>query len=270
MSGPPAELVRSLVEGPSAVSAIEWHDELDSTNRRALQLAADGVAEIHVVAADYQSAGRGRQGRHWQAPPGTSLLLSLLVRPPVPTGSLGLLPLLTGLVVAEVAERFVPEASVALKWPNDLLIGPSGGGTGLRKAAGILVEGSGGAAVVGIGVNVDWRGVDRPADIASIATSLAEARDGDVDRWRLLAALLGVFANRYDAWCALPAAFLDGYRTRCATLGQEVRISRAGADPIEGVALDIAPTGALQVAVDGGTVEVAAGDVTHIRPAGAA
>jgi BirA family transcriptional regulator, biotin operon repressor / biotin---[acetyl-CoA-carboxylase] ligase len=266
MSGPPAELVRSLVEGPSAVSGFEWHDELDSTNRRALELAAAGAGEIHVVAADFQSAGRGRQGRDWRAPAGTSLLLSLLVRPPVPSGVLGLLPLLAGLALAEVAQRFLPAASVALKWPNDLLVSGAGDAQP-RKAAGILVEASGGAAVVGIGLNVDWRGVERPAEIADTATSLAEVAGRDIDRWRVLAALLGVFGNRYDTWCSLPAAFLDGYRSRCATLHSGVRITRSGADPLEGTATGIAPTGALQVAVADGTVEVAAGDVTHVRTA---
>jgi BirA family transcriptional regulator, biotin operon repressor / biotin---[acetyl-CoA-carboxylase] ligase len=266
MTGPPPELVRSLVDGPAAVSGFEWHEELDSTNRRALQSAADGATEIHVVAADRQTAGRGRQGRDWYAPAGTSLLLSLLVRPPVAAGSLGLLPLLAGLVVAEVTERSLPQAAVTLKWPNDVLLAtdPS---EEPRKAAGILVEAADGAAVVGIGVNVDWRGVERPEELSGSATSLAEVAGADVDRWRVLAALLGVFANRYDAWCELPAGFLDGYRARCGTLGSEIRIARPGGDFLEGTAVDVARSGALQVRTGGRTVEVAAGDVAHVRTA---
>jgi BirA family transcriptional regulator, biotin operon repressor / biotin---[acetyl-CoA-carboxylase] ligase len=264
MSPPPDELVRSLVDGPSAVSGFEWHEEIDSTNRRALELAAAGAAEITVVAADFQTAGRGRQGRDWQAPPGTSLLLSLLVRPPLPPESRGLLPLLTGTALAEVVERFVPDGSVTLKWPNDLLVaGPADDVP--RKAAGVLVEARGDAAVVGIGLNVDWRHVERPAEITAVATSLAEAVGAAIDRWRVLAALLGVFANRYESWCALPASFLDGYRSRCATLGAEVRVTRPGPEVLEGTASGIAPSGALQLRTGGRIVEVAAGDVTHVR-----
>jgi BirA family transcriptional regulator, biotin operon repressor / biotin---[acetyl-CoA-carboxylase] ligase len=266
MAGPPAALVRTLIEGPSPVRALEWHDAIDSTNRRALQLAAEGAPELHVVAADVQTAGRGRAGRSWTAPPGSSLMLSLVVRPPVAPAALGLLPLLTGLVLAETVERFLPAADVGLKWPNDLLIRRDAG-TAWRKGAGILVEATADAAVVGVGVNVDWRATDRPAELAEVATSLAEVAGGDVDRWRLLAAFLGVFGNRYAAWCELPAAFLDGYRQRCVTLGQQVRAEGPGGRVLQGWATGLAASGALVVrTADDRTLEVAAGDVTHLRP----
>lgn len=264
-ASPPDALVRALVDGPSPVAALEWHPVLDSTNRRAAELAAAGAPEITVVGADEQTAGRGRAGRIWTAPPGTSLLVSLLVRPAVSASALPLLALLTGVVLAETAERAVPGAEVALKWPNDLLVRRRGEAS-WHKAAGVLVEASQGAAVVGIGCNVDWRGVERPAELDGIATSLAEAGGERLDRWRLLAALLGVFGNRYTAWCEVPAAFLDGYRSRCATLGRDVVAQRPGGTPLEGRAEAIAPTGALVVRrADGSAVEVAAGDVTHVR-----
>lgn len=266
MTGPPEALVSSLVDGPSAVSGFEWHDEIDSTNTRAAAAAAAGAAEIHVVAADVQHAGRGRQGRRWVAPAGTSLMLSLVLRPPVAPRSLPLLPLLTGLALAEVTEAVVPGGHVALKWPNDVLLGPATGAG--RKVSGILVETVDEAAVVGLGVNVDWRGVERPEEIAATATSLAEVAETPVDRWRLMAALLGVFANRYRSWCELPAAFLDGYRSRCATIGQQVAVSRPAGEVVRGTAIGIAASGALQVRDAGGrTVEVSAGDVVHVRPA---
>jgi BirA family transcriptional regulator, biotin operon repressor / biotin---[acetyl-CoA-carboxylase] ligase len=255
----PQPLVDSLVDGPSIVTSVQWHDRCESTNALAAEAAATGAAEGLLVLADEQTAGRGRHGRTWSAPPGSSLLLSLVVRPVVPAASLPLLPLLTGLVLAETVARHLPEAQVALKWPNDLLVDD-------RKAAGILVEGAGGAAVVGVGINVDWRGVPRPEELAA-SISLAEAAGADVDRWRLLAGVVGVFSRRYDQWQELPAAFLDGYRQRCATLGRDVRVTTFAAGTVEGEATEVDRAGALIVRTDSGPVAVNAGDVEHLRPA---
>ena len=256
----PDALVRSLVDGPSIVTAVQWHERCDSTNAEALAAAATGASEGLLVLADEQTAGRGRHGRTWAAPAGSSLLLSLVVRPVVPPASVSLLPLLTGMVLAETVARHLPDAQVGLKWPNDLLVDG-------RKAAGILVEGAGGAAVVGVGVNVDWRGLERPVEAAE-AVSLAEAAGAPVDRWRLLAGFLGVFSRRYDQWQELPAAFLDGYRQRCDTLGRRVLVTRPDAPVLEGEAVAVDRSGALQIRRDdGATVAVNAGDVEHVRPA---
>jgi len=255
--GPPEALVRSLV--PAVLSDLEWHQEVSSTNVMAGEAARRGAPEVHAVLADRQTAGRGRLGRSWQAPGGTSLLLSLLVRPEVPAPRLSLLPLLAGVALAEAVEPFCSGATVGLKWPNDLLVGG-------RKAAGILGEGLGGAVVIGIGCNVDWRAVERHPELAG-ATSLAEAVGGTVDRWRVLAALVGVFGNRYRAWKAEPGAFLDDYQARSATLGRQVRITRHSAPAVEGLACAIGPDGSLVVRTpDGATVRCSAGDVEHLRP----
>lgn len=256
----PTALVDSLVDGPSIVTSVQFFDRCASTNSVALEAAARGAAEGALFVADEQTAGRGRHGRAWAAPAGSSLLLSLVLRPAVPPASLSLLPLLAGLVLAEVVSPHLPGAVVALKWPNDLLVDE-------RKAAGILVEASDGAAVVGIGLNVDWRGVTRPAELSG-AVSLAEVAVHDVDRWRLLAGLLGVFSRRYDQWRELPAAFLDGYRRRCATLGRAVRVTTLDGAAVEGQAVDVDGRGALVVRTDGGSTAVTAGDVEHVRPSG--
>ncbi len=116
-----------------------------------------------------------------------------------------------------------------------------------RKAAGILVEGlADGAAVIGMGVNVDWRGVDRPEALVA-ATSLAEVAGHPVDRWRLLAGVVGLFTRRYAAWQELPAGFLDGYRARCATIGRAVRVTRVERPALEGTATAVDATGALVI-----------------------
>lgn len=260
MTGPPSALIRSLVEGPSLVSGLEWHDEVTSTQLLARDAARDGAPEIHAVLADAQSAGRGRLGRSWYAPAGISLLGSYVLRPTVEAGSLPLLPLLAGLALAEVVDRYCPQ--VALKWPNDLLLGD-------RKAAGLLVEGPlpGGAVVLGMGVNVDWRGVRRPTEVAE-ATSVAEAGGADVDRWRVLAAFLGVFGRRYLDWQEHPLAFLDAYRHRCATIGRRVRGARRAGGDVEGMAESIGEDGTLAVRDDAGILHrIGAGEVVHIRPA---
>ncbi|MDP8977089.1 MAG: hypothetical protein M3N17_00615, partial [Actinomycetota bacterium] len=80
-AGPPTPLVRELVDGPCLVRALEWHPTTPSTNTLATDAAAAGAPEGHLVLADHQSAGRGRLGRAWRAPPGTSVLLSLVLRP---------------------------------------------------------------------------------------------------------------------------------------------------------------------------------------------
>lgn len=257
MTGPPPALVASLVEGPSLVTRVEWHERCSSTNTITAAAGDTGAPEGLLVLADEQTAGRGRHGRTWTAPAGTSLLFSLLLRPSVRDAAPTLLPLLAGMVLAETVSRHLPEHEVALKWPNDLLVNG-------RKAAGVLAEASQGAVVIGVGVNIDWRGVETPAELEQ-ATSLAAVAGHDVDRWRVLAGFIGMFSQRYDQWQQLPAAFLDGYRQRCATLGQQVRVHHRDGTSLSGEAVGFAPNGALEVRTASGTVTVNEGDVEHLR-----
>jgi len=262
---PPDALVRSLIDGPSPVVAVTWHESCTSTNLLAAAAADAGAPEITVVGADHQTAGRGRRGRAWAAPPGTSLLVSLVLRPPDAAGATGLLPLLAGLALAETVGRHLPGSAVAVKWPNDLLVDGA-------KAAGTLAElRPGGAVVLGSGVDVDWRGVDRRGleGAAGLAgtTSLAEAAGADVDRWRVLAGYLGVLGRRYAEWRESPTAFLGAYRARCATLGRRVRVELA-AGALEGSAEAVGDDGLLEVRDDAGVLHrIGAGDVVHLRGA---
>ena len=259
MSGPPDALVRSLVDEPSVVSGVEWHPETPSTNALAAEAARRREPEVYAVLTDLQTAGRGRLGRSWQAPAGTSLLMSLLTRPPVATSDLPLLSLLTGVALADAVRPHCPGATVELKWPNDLLVDG-------RKAAGILVErGPDDAVIVGCGVNVDWRTAPRPDELSG-ASSLSEAAGVAIDRWCLLACFLKEFGGRYRGWCGAPRHFLDDYRALCATVGRQVRVTRRAAPALVGVATGIADDGALLVATASGTERVAAGDVEHVRP----
>ncbi len=174
----------------------------DSTNLRARELAGRGVPHGAVVTAGRQSAGRGRQGRTWSAPPGRALLLSVVLRDPP-----RLLPLLAGVAVAELAG---PAARV--KWPNDVLLEG-------RKLAGILVEGRPQErwAVVGIGVNVAVRREDLPPELRHTAATLGlEPAELEPVLARLLA-LLGHWLARGEA------DVLDAVRARDALLGRPVR-----------------------------------------------
>ena len=263
---PPDQLVRSLIGGPSIVTGVEWFWKITSTNARLKELAAAGAPEGRLVVADVQTQGRGRHGRSWHAPAGSSLMWSILLRPTVPADRMGLLPLVTGLAVAEAIGPSVPTAEVGVKWPNDVLVAARG--TEPRKVAGILVESVGdGACAVGIGLNTDWRGIARPDAVGQRVTSLSEAAGTRVDRWRVLAGLVGVLGNRYDAWQTWPAGFLADYRERSLTLGRRVRVTPAGGTALRGRATGIAGDGALEFTDDGGRAHVLhAGDVEHLRP----
>jgi BirA family biotin operon repressor/biotin-[acetyl-CoA-carboxylase] ligase len=163
-------------------------ERCESTQR---ELPAD-APEGAVVAAGEQTAGRGRLGRSWHAAPGTSLLFSLNLRPPVETARLPELSVVAGLASAEAIRRvtgLVPE----IKLPNDLLLEG-------RKLAGILAEAREDRVVLGVGVNVNVERADLPTDVELEATSLLAELGAPVDRAELLAAILLELERRYDAW----------------------------------------------------------------------
>lgn len=236
--------------------------ETGSTNADLSVAALDGEAEGAVLVADHQTEGRGRLGRSWQAPPGSGLAVSMLLRPSVPAHRWPWLPLLTGVAVVE-ALRIYPGADAVLKWPNDVILGSA-------KLAGILVErveradGSpDAAAVVGVGLNVS---AGPPG-----AASLHDAGFSDLSRDEVLAALLDVFGAQYDEWCAVegdPEPWLaPAYTACCDSLGREVRADVPGRPPVIGRAVDVDIDGRLVVRTDAGDVPVGAGDVVHLHTA---
>jgi BirA family transcriptional regulator, biotin operon repressor / biotin---[acetyl-CoA-carboxylase] ligase len=155
------------------------------------QRLLDGALEGAVAATDEQTEGRGRLGRTWQAPAGTSLLFSIVLIPPVPSGKLPELSLVAGEAVAE-AIAIETRLHAAIKHPNDVLIAG-------RKVAGILGEAAEGRVVLGIGVNVSQREDQLPHDVVTAATSLS-LEGAVVDRAELLATILERLEARYDAW----------------------------------------------------------------------
>jgi BirA family transcriptional regulator, biotin operon repressor / biotin---[acetyl-CoA-carboxylase] ligase len=212
-----------------------------STNARARELAAAGAPHGTLVTAGVQTAGRGRQGRVWTAPPGSSLLLSLILREWD-----DLLPLRAGLAVADVAG---PAARV--KWPNDVLVDG-------RKVAGILAEGrpQEGWTVLGIGVNAALDTRDLPDELRDVAGTLGRGR-GELEA--VLAELLSALTDRLGA----PAdAVLAALRARDALLGGVV--AWAGG---EGVGAGIDDAGRLLVRRDGGSLAALDAGEVHLRTA---
>lgn len=255
----------TALEGLPAPFTVEVKESVDSTSAVVGELARAGAPEGLVVVAEHQTAGRGRLGREWVAPPRAALTFSLLLRPGAPARRWPLLPLLTGVAVVDgIAAAGGPP--VALKWPNDVL-----GNDGL-KVAGLLAErietADGPAAVVGVGVNVSETRAELPVETAG---SLVTAGMVGPDRSRLLRQVLESFAERYLAWREGGAAgitdraLLSAYAERCDTFGREVLVQLPGDRTLRGRATGVDPEGALLVEDEHASHTVQAGDVVHVR-----
>ncbi len=244
----------AVAYGLDAPFDVEYHDELDSTNRRARELADEGAADT-VVLAGKQTGGRGRLERAWDSPEG-GLWMSLVLRPDLPPARVSLLTLAAAVAVTDAAREAGVDA--AIKWPNDVIV-PDG--EGYRKLAGVLTELRGEAdraawAVVGCGVNVN---VDVDA-LPEGATSV-RAEAGDVS--------LRVFCQRvlerFHELRESPDTIVDAWRERADTLGREVRVD-TGNEAVRGEAVRVTDAGALVVRTDEGERTVHAGDCEHLRP----
>lgn len=232
-------------------------DATVSTNADLADAARAGEPEGLVLVAEQQTDGRGRLDRQWESPPRAGLTFSVLLRPSLEAVQLSLLPLIAGLATVE-AVLAVGKVDARLKWPNDVLVDG-------RKIGGILVELAGGAAVIGIGLNVSTRAEELPVDTA---TSLLLA-GGVTDREPLLKEVLRALSRRYAAWrwSGDPASVLPAYRERCETIGCEVEIQLPGGEMLRGAAVDIDDIGRLVVVEEqtGNQRAFLVGDVTHAR-----
>ncbi len=246
-----------------------WHTvrhlaTVTSTQDVARDELAAGAQPGLVVVADAQTSGRGRKGRAWTdhltRPDGSPTNLAVTATSPPPRNGGGLVPLAAGVAVAALADSL--GASAGLKWPNDVVAGD-------RKVAGILVERrtiapAGDVLLIGVGVDVDWRDVDRPDD-GAVWTSLAEQLGRSIDRDAVLATLLRELGDILDLLDTDPDAVLDSYRGHCVTIGREVRVETAPGDEVRGRAVDVDDAGRLLVDAGGTTRAIAAGDVVHLR-----
>ncbi len=229
------------------------YGRVDSTNDVARTLADDGAPEGTVVIAREQSRGRGRGERTWFSPAGSGLYLSMLFRPEGlenPT----LLPVLAGLGLAAQLSASFPNLSPRLKWPNDIMAADA-------KLAGILCEATweGEAPrhlVVGVGINVKPLGPKAPADVAKSATSLEEATGEKVSLTEAAdAAIQALEADMHNPPAALDAARLDHVDRMDWLRDRRVRVkSEAAEEFVRGVAVGIAPDGALLFRPDRGAL----------------
>jgi biotin-[acetyl-CoA-carboxylase] ligase BirA-like protein len=233
--------------------------EAGSTNADLVAAAGQDAPEGAVLVAEHQVAGRGRLDRVWTSPPRAGLTVSVLLRPDVPAARRGWLPLLTGVALAEaVGESTGVLASV--KWPNDLLARDG------RKLAGILAESSGRAVVVGTGLNV----TTTAAELPDTGTSLAEVTGGTVDRAPVLLAFLRALERRYLRWVEhlgdpVSSGLATDYLRWSSTVGSDVRVEMPDGSVLGGVAEAVDWDGRLVVRTPAGTVELASGDVRHLR-----
>lgn len=230
------------------VPRLEVHGLIGSTNDRARDLAEAGTDPFTVVIAEEQTAGRGREGRHWESPPGSGLWMSV-VAPPFEASARPLLPMRAGLATCRAVESAAPGVRAGLKWPNDILIGG-------RKVGGILCEGSPSTVVIGIGVNVRSDAL-RPG-LAGTAVALEEPAEGPVDR-----AVLAEFLMTELRQLLAPASLgLDGELARELEARDVLRGHVVATETGEtGIARGIGRDGALGV-------EVAPGEVRWVRAGG--
>lgn len=290
------DLRRALVTPGGVWTDVRVLAVTESTNADVASAAQAGAPDGLVVIAENQTAGRGRLGRRWEAPPRSALTFSVLLRPGVPAARLGWITLLAGVAVAESVGR-VAVVDAVLKWPNDLLVrsalagdveqvehsssqasikrpDPVGGqGAEYGKCGGILAEAlPDERVVVGIGLNVSQRADELPPVPAPAfpPTSLALAGAAMTDRDPLLRAMLRALADWFERWHAAggdpdASGVRAAYRERCLTIGSGVTVSLPGGDHVVGTAKDIDEEGRLVVIGLAGVRALAAGDVYHVR-----
>jgi BirA family biotin operon repressor/biotin-[acetyl-CoA-carboxylase] ligase len=261
----------ALITAATPWQVVDVHASLDSTNLEALR----DPRPWRVVVADFQSAGRGRLTRQWEAPAGTAIAVSAVV--PVPAGSaahLGWLPLLSGMAMRAALSEVAGVAG-RLKWPNDVLVqeaaeaaqGHPGHGPWL-KISGVLCEmvPGGELVVIGAGANIAQVRGDLPVETA---TSLALCGAVNIRREDVILRYLAELADLHHRW-TLGGAGLDAlraqYRSWCLTIGLEVDVHQPDGHVARGVATWVDDTGRLVVTDGGMTRAHAAGDVVHVRP----
>jgi len=204
-----------------------------------------------VLVTEYQSAGRGRLDRTFDAPESSALLFSLFIEPKREKSEWSFLPLLAGLISTLAISELDPRLTVELKWPNDLQLGG-------KKLGGIIAQATSNGVILGIGINVAMDQSELPVDHA---TSLMIEDCAILDRNLLLASILNNFEELLGRW-------EDGedlrhlYRERSATLSQKVQVELPGGEKRSGFVEDISPAG--ELILEGGQ-RITVGDIVHLR-----
>ena len=240
-----------------AGKTVHFARETDSTNLWIKRLAKEGAPEGTLALAEFQSAGRGRLGRSWEVPEGTSVMMSILLRPKFEPQYAPMLTLVMGMAVAKAVKKL--GFDVSIKWPNDVVVSH-------KKICGILTEmgvrdGKIDYAVIGVGINVNIR--EFPEEMADKATSLYLESGREFDRNQIPGLVMEAFEEYYEkfaATCDLSGLKVE-YESILANYNQPVRV--LAKEPYEGVARGITDGGELLVEKNDGTiVAVSAGEVS--------
>ena len=240
-----------------AGKTVHFARETDSTNLWIKRLAKEGASEGTLALAEFQSAGRGRLGRSWEVPEGTSVMMSILLRPKFEPQYAPTLTLVMGMAVAKAVKNL--GFDVSIKWPNDVVVSH-------KKICGILTEmgvrdGKIDYAVIGVGINVNIR--EFPEEMADKATSLYLESGREFDRSQIPGLVMEAFEKYYEkfaATCDL-SGLKEEYESILANYNQPVRV--LAKEPYEGVARGITDGGELLVEkTDGTIVAVSAGEVS--------
>jgi BirA family biotin operon repressor/biotin-[acetyl-CoA-carboxylase] ligase len=241
------EIVEPLLRGRFG-RPLRYAERCESTQRLLDPSLPEGAAAV----CDEQTAGRGRLGRDWDAPPGTAILCSVLLRPPADR-AVAELSLVGGIAVAETAEAALT-LSAQIKWPNDVLVNR-------RKVAGVLAETAGDAVVLGVGLNVNQTREQLPSDAKVQPASFLTTDGTRRERAPILADLLARLEQAYDAWRkgGLDALY-DGLGARDFLRGRRVFVD---GEPGLGIAVD--RSGRLQVEISGERRLVESGEVLFER-----
>jgi BirA family biotin operon repressor/biotin-[acetyl-CoA-carboxylase] ligase len=239
---------------------IHYFNAVESTQRIAAELAAEGAAQGAVVIAEQQSAGRGRMGRSWHSPAGVNLYMTIILRPSIPLGQVSRLSLVAAVAAAEALETVAP-GIVAIKWPNDVWLGG-------RKACGIIAEAMTDGAqglrcvLVGIGLNVNLALKEVPSDLRDKATSVRIATGHACDRIELASALFNRLHSRYMEFELAGFASVRPVWERYSALsGRRVTVVDGDAR-ITGVVHGIDDDGALLIDTNESRARILTGDVS--------
>jgi len=264
------------------VNRLDYVSSTGSTNTDLIALAPERE-DLSVLVAGHQSAGRGRAtGRQWLAPEGSSLAISVLLRPSsssrssLPITSFGWLPLIAGLAMARAVSRFIPAENVAVKWPNDVLVNE-------HKISGILSEllPDLSGVVIGAGINIRQSAEQLPIETAtSLAIELGSAENASSGRLSndnlsndaVLSAYLGELRTLYSRFSefggdATASGIRDEVAARCGSIGRRVRAIMPGDQEITGNGVGLDETGRILIQPDGARelFAVSAGDIVHLR-----
>jgi BirA family biotin operon repressor/biotin-[acetyl-CoA-carboxylase] ligase len=242
--------------------AVEYHAEVGSTNDQARAALQEPGGEGRAVVADLQTAGRGRQGRSWSSPPAVNLMMSVAVRPTLSSGAAGLVGIAAALAVRDAC-AVASTSDLAIRWPNDVVTRDG------LKVAGLLVETAFEAdrlaeAVIGIGINVNWRRRRMPPDIAARATSLSDVTGHDVDRVALLGSLLDALDAEIGALEAGDTP-LPRLRRHSSLDGRWAEVELGDGSIAAGRVAGIAEDGSLLIDAAAGRIGLSAGEVVRVH-----